>query len=71
MKLALEIFHRSLSFIRSDPKLNGGDSASNDFSVVPSVPSSYEYEDDFTTDDEEGINRNEENAAGSVHYNSR
>ena len=58
-------------FIRSDPRLNGADSASNDFSVVPSVPSSYEYEDDFTTDDEGGNNLNEENPAESVHHNSR
>ena len=60
-----------MSVIRSDPRLNGGDSASNDFSVVPSVPSSYEYEDDFTTDDEGANNHEEENTAESVHYNSR
>ena len=34
------------------------------------MPSSYEYEDDFTTDDE-GNNDDEGDAVESVHYNSR
>ena len=56
---------------RLNSKSNAGDTASNDFSVVPSVPSSYEYEDDFTTDDEGNNDDEGEDAPESVHYNSR